>query len=288
MPRRPHSFLIVAIIGFGLASCSIQPETPGERLEETDFGLVTTVDIGTNYPARYRMIVDTGAAMTVLNLGSGLPEEASFVQPVNVSGATNARSQAGIYRIDTLGVGEAEFDSLEFVAIDLSATPGPFQHEIDGILSPQSLQPGYVEIDFSRLRLIYHEGPNPDWGEPTPLNDVGLPLTEVVLAGYSMTVVIDSGATALLTLPLDMAESIPLIGEPVASGGIATVNDTSAILSARLDGDVVLEGVVFTEPEIDFTADIDAPLLGLAALRYFRVIIDTTRGRPWIVASRSN
>lgn len=274
---------LIATCSLGVMACSSPKPAPTHSLELTEYGLIADVEIGRENPHIYRMIFDTGAEMSVLNSAGELPEGLELVQEVNVAGNTAARTRSGVCRTGYLGVAGFDFDQALILAIDLSNRPGPFINGIDGILSPQIIASGYLEINFSTSAIQIHQTVDESWGEPTPFSEGSLPVAIIDVAGRAVTVTLDSGARDLLMLPAAMAEDLPLEARPLVSGGIATVTDEVEVSNGTLDGEMVIGGQVYSHPELNFASDIDQPLMGIRGLTSFRLIMDSAGKRSWLI-----
>jgi predicted aspartyl protease len=280
MSKTTTLFAITAGCVFGVISCATSAPN---ALEQTEFGLIAEVEIGAGSSRNYRMILDTGAAMSVLNAAGELPDNLALVQEVNVAANTGARTRAGIYRSGFMRFGANEFDEALFLVIDLSDRPGPFVNGIDGILSPRLITSGYLEIDFATASYRIHEAIEPTWGVSTPFAENSLPVAVIDVAGQPVEVLLDSGASGFLLLPASMVESLPLETPPSASGNIATVNSDATVTNAQLAGNVSISGHIIRNPTLEFADDIEQPLLGLAGLSSYRLVLDSVGQQSWLV-----
>lgn len=269
---------LVAGLIFGLGSPAIAQTT----IDRTDYGPTVRVQIGDEAAQDFQVLLDTGAAISVFDASQADDLDLTLLQDVNVGSNTGTRTRAGIYRAGPLGLDAFRTDDVQMLVLDLSSQGGPFIDGISGVLSPNIFASSVVEIDFARNVLTLRTLDDRPEGEPFAYDEARLPTARIQIAGTSYDAQIDSGASVFMSLPADLAQSLPLVSQPAVSGHISTVNDTVAVATAPLDGTVEIGGLEFESPELEFVAGSESILLGMAALEHFVITLAPASGEVWL------
>ncbi|MDX2081277.1 MAG: aspartyl protease family protein [Terrimicrobiaceae bacterium] len=230
------------------------------------------------YEQPLNFLLDSGAASSVLNLGTARRLGVKFGGRVPVQGV---HSLTDAYRIDNF---EANVEGValpkKLLALDLSAVSKTCHQPIDGLIGVEFFHRRIVQLDFSAEKIRFLAR--------APLGDdsVRLPLkarngtfcVPVGIAGNDLQWMrVDTGCDSSLEWVGGKAEKIPRFG---ASIGLANASVRSLRMDVRL-GECHLPGV----PTGLHSREIfpgESGLLGNGVLSQFRVTLDTV-GRQFIV-----
>jgi hypothetical protein len=188
-------------------------------------------------------------------------------------------------------LGGAAFDGAMAVALDIQL---PLEG-VDAIISPSVFSGRLIRFDFaaSAARIlprntnsIPHQPAQPYVGE----NAHGmLRRTPGVIIqfpnGQPIEAILDTGAARGLSLPLAMAESIPLTGplvpdEPVRMIGVPSRPSFKGIVA----GAVRVGPIVLQNPEVRFEDGSTEIAVGMPVLRQGIIVLDPQAQRSWFLA----
>ena len=242
----------------------------GATIPMLDFGGRPVVEVTINGKGPFRLIVDTGAAATVLD--SALAAELSL-RDTDV-------------QLDELRIGPIALEGLRAFVAPLS---GLLRGEAAprGVLSASVFPRHLLTFDFQRRRFLVRAGALPEAQGRTVFSYAGadLPSIPVRVAGREITVHLDTGAPYGLALPTRYMKELPLSGEPVQRGTARTHAGSSAIYTATLSGDIAVGEFALATRELRFTDVVPDPhavpkgQLGSGALRDFVVTLDASNER---------
>jgi hypothetical protein len=260
----------------------IELRTPEVSVPLHWFGKRPVVEVKIKEKGPYRLIFDTGAQGSVLDqeLAAELKLPARGEARVGSPGGKGKPAQ--LVQLDRVEMGGAVLSGLPAVALEriFSAREKDVPR---GVLSA-ALFPGYLlTLDYPQSRLVIRRGelPAPD-GERVFAYDGKRPLPEIRLtvAGREVNLHLDSGAPDGITLPLELADHLPLASKPVAMGMGKRVDQEVVILGARLNGQVKVGRYVLDNPELRFQNIAHAPgHVGHDFLRRFVVTLDVANHR---------
>ncbi len=150
-----------------------------------------------------------------------------------------------------------------------------------GIVGPYVFGDRLVNMELSHDRLrIRDKSPFTIPTGPTfPYLDDDRPGIMVAGPGFSRLALMDSGYTGGLMLPLDMAASLPLDGEPVITGMAISVSGSRPLYGGRMKGDIRIGPLVVTNPELQFGGV--KIKVGIHLLRQMMVVMDPAGKRSW-------
>jgi len=253
------------------------------------FNKKPVIELRINGKGPFRFYLDTGAQGSVL--GQDLADELKL--PVDGEARVGSPGGKGLpakqVRLDNVEIGDAMLSAMPALSFDRSAL-GSGKDNPRGVLSA-SVFPGYlVTLDYPQSRLVIRRGelPPPD-GVKVFAYDAKSPLPEIHLdiAGTPVTVHLDSGAPSGITLPLVLAERLPLASKPVEVGRGKRVDQEVIILGAKLKGQVKLGEYVLDNPDLRFQ---DIPnvkgQVGFDVLRHFAVTLDSKNRRLQLVEKK--
>jgi|688.fasta_scaffold122769_2 predicted aspartyl protease len=240
------------------------------------------VRIGDSAPAP--VIFDTGTTDDVLDTGfakslrlerTGASHVIDGATGQGVPGYSAALPRVAMHRVVRTGV-------------EVQVTDFPHPDAV-GVFGPNTFAGGLVALDFAKSRtrileksaLTIPSAPAEPYLGPA---DDALPAAHVTIAGQVIQAYLDSGASAAITLPLAMADQLPLQAKPVKTGSVRSASGEQDVFSARLQGDVKLGPLTLHDPAIDFVAKAAQPNIGLPVLKRLEILLDPAERRSWIIA----
>lgn len=277
--RRAVVSLLGALAASGCAAAhhavSVPPQ--GATVPMLDFGGRPVVEVTINGKGPYRLILDTGAAATVL--------DTSLAQEVGLAG-TSAE-------IDELRIGPITLARLDVYVAPISRIMRG-DDVPRGVLSA-SIFPGHlVTFDYPARKLSVQRGALPQAESRTVFSYKGddLPAVSVKVAGKEISVHLDTGAPYALALPTRYMKELPLAGEPVQKGTARTHAGAVPIFEATVVGDVTLGDFKLDSRTLRFTDVVPDPhatprgQVGAEALRDFILTLDATNQRLQLERTR--
>jgi hypothetical protein len=230
----------------------------------------------------YRFIVDTGAAVSVID--SSLANELELP----VVGETDLMSPAGgtpvessLVSIDDLAMSTAVFRKVQAATMDLSSlfrSPDAPR----GVLSASLFGGLLLTFDYPRSRISFEKGAlGPADGSEIFEYDAGggLPVIPVSLAGVIVDFHLDTGSRSGFTLPGSYQDTLPLLSPPVETGRVHLVGREVVEYGSRLNGVATFGRYAFANPEIRFIDALPMGNIGYEILRQFTVTMDSANRR---------
>jgi predicted aspartyl protease len=237
-----------------------------------------------------RALLDSGAQSSVVDRGlvERLALPVMAIAPVVVAFGVSGGPQIGRGASLDLELGGLKVQGLRAAVLDLAPISSAARRPFDVILGQDLLHHVMVDLDFPNARLAFAapEGASPPEGArllPVRLQGREL-MTAVAVEGVSIEVVLDTGASGALALSDETAEAAGLLdGRPVGRAPSLTFGGLSfdRVVRART---VEFADEVYRDVAVHvFTSAQGAPrpagLLGVEALKRFRILIDAGRGR---------
>lgn len=227
-------------------------------------GPVTTplVDVLLNGRGPYRLLVDTGANVTLLQGRVARDLRLPVLRP---------GKESQLVRLDRLEIGRARFHGLVAGARE-------WREDIDGVLGFNLFSDCLLTFDYPARTLVLEKGTlAPANGVdriPFEVGESRHPFVDVTIGDVPMRFLLDTGAAQWLTIPKTMAQQKLRFDGPPRPGPTLIWQDHSyPVEAARLAGDVRIGGYVVRRPEILLTPE-ERPLIGSGLLKEFRVTID--------------
>lgn len=178
--------------------------------------------------------------------------------------------------INGLALGDATADAYEYDGEDAVGLIGPNLF-LGSLVS--------LELGWNRIRLRDKSVSDAPAGPGTPYlgpPDNSLPAADVELpGGVTARAILDSGATHPLSLPLAMADRLPLEAPPRVTGRAMSVSGESPVYGARLRGTVRIGAVTLVNPDVRFFGR--ETVVGLPILRQMIVVLDPEARRSWLL-----
>jgi len=278
-----HTLAIMAMSAMAATfACAQTVAQSGNALKVGHLAHLTTVEIMINGTGPHTFVLDTGASVTVVNQ--------SLVKSLNlpILGETEVGSPMGTVPIvvDSLaiadvGLGEVHVKNLSAISMDLDPMFGGLGAPA-GILSAAGLDGFLVTIDLPNDQVLVRPGELPVADGRRILDydkDHIVPRLPVTVAGEVVMVDLDTGAPTSISLPMHYAETLPLKAAPTVTGRGRTVDAEFEILSAPLDGNIMLGEFEFVDQSVSFNALTDVANMGLRILGDFSITIDAHNHR---------
>jgi len=224
------------------------------------------------------MLLDTGTDRTLFDLATvhamGLRSEGD--EPVlTATGATVTGMR--LQPLPWLRAGEARFEQVDAVGLDLSALREHGGLPIVGIAGCDLFRQCLLEIDYPRrtARLLPRPAVPATGGHAFAERS---PWVTIELCGTLVRALVDTGFQQALALP--PGTSLPWRREPRLDGDLAAIDGIASKSSARVDGALRLGDLEWRDPLVVLAPG--APKIGAALLRNCVVRLDAAGGRIWI------
>lgn len=271
------------------ASCDVRAqEATSIPLDLTGPRPTAQLRIGESEPVT--AIFDTGAAASVLRLEYAqrlaLPSEGQAA--AHGPGGTPLEGYRTTIRNGRLG--DASFGDAMAVALDIQL---PLEG-VDAIISPGVFTGRYVRFDFanSTAHILPRTPQNRPPGEATPYRGevahgrmTQTPGVDVQLPNVgTVTAVLDTGSPRGLTLPLDLAGQLPLIGELAPRAPIRLVGVEHRAFTGRIAGAVRVGPLTLEDVEVNFGDGIEESIVGMEILRNTEIVLDPQARQSWLLA----
>ena len=185
-------------------------------------------------------------------------------------------------RLDTVALGNPVASAYDYQREDTIGIIGPN-------LFPDSLV--YLEFGRQRIRLVDKAEATPPSedvipylaaaGGPTDL----MPAINIELPGLTVPAQLDSGSDGSFSLPLAMADKVPLVSPPVPVGTATSVSGTQVVYGAKIKGQVRIGTVTLDNPDVTFGGLIAN--VGLPIIRRMTVVLDPASHKGWVLRPRT-
>jgi hypothetical protein len=242
----------------------------GATIPMLDFGGRPVVEVTIDGKGPFKLILDTGASVTVL--------DTSLANELGLNGTDTD--------VDLLRIGEVALAPLNvFVAPIARIMRGDDLPR--GVLSA-SIFPGHLlTFDYPARKLTVQRGALPQADGRTVFSYKGddLPAVPVKVAGREISVHLDTGAPYALALPTRFLKELPLASEPVQKGTARTHSGALPIFEAAVAGEVFVGEFKLNLPTVRFTDVVPDPQatprgqMGGEALRGFVLTLDASSER---------
>lgn len=236
-----------------------------------------TIEATINGQGPYRFILDTGASMLVLfdSLAEELGLEATGSTRVGDPSSPQAVA-ASEYQVAAVGVGETTAEGV--YAISLPDMPGV--GDVRGVFGLPVLHDLVTTLDYPGERLVLSRAPLGRNDGSVAYRDEGGQINfDLDIAGHPIETHLDTGSPGALSLPLSLAEDLPLQAPPTVVGRGRTVSGEFEIHSAQLDGTLSWLGTTIEDPQLMFNDRFAWGNLGGGLLQDFELTIDQVNRR---------
>lgn len=242
-------------------------------------------------------LLDSGAQSSVIDraFAHSLDLPQSAIAPV-VAFGVSGQAQVGRTARANVSLGALAFNGLTAAVLDIGPIAAASGRKFELVLGQDVFRTVIADVDFTQSRAALHDParyvlPLEAVEHPARLGKGEL-LVPIEIEGRRAEVVLDTGASGALALSPQTAAAAGLLdGRPVRSAPTITFGGVSE------DRMVRARTVAFADHEHRDVrvhvynpapgATIPAGLLGAEILQRYRVILDLTRGRLFLISSRS-
>jgi hypothetical protein len=151
---------------------------------------------------------------------------------------------------------------------------------VDALIGGALLRTKLVSIDYLAQRLIVEDGalPEPNGVDILPADFRSrVPLVSILVAGKPLSVVLDTGCSNWLDLPIALEATLPLKKAAIPGAKHIGANGEGRDRFARLNGEVRIGGHVLVDPPIHLGAG--AARVCAQILRHFTITLDAVHAR---------
>ena len=225
-------------------------------------------------------ILDTGASGSVVDSTFAAELAMPVTGTAYVSSPIGDRVERATVSLASITAGSLALPDVPATALDLQrlfGADGPV-----GVLSPASLDGFLVTFDYSERRITIARGalPEPDGAEVFgyPAN-VRLPELPATVAGQAFVVSVDTGSPGGLTLPYEVRETLPWVGELTVVGRVGLVDKEVELYGAQLDGNATIGTVELARPQVELMPGLPKGNVGRRFLEGRVLTMDATHRR---------
>jgi hypothetical protein len=273
------SLVMLVTASLGVAAQSGQGSSapsPPEKFILTlkDYGGRPVLDVVVNGKGPFPFILDSAASGG--RIGTQLVETLGLepIGEARVRSGTGEAVPAKLYRLETLQVDGLTLSGVDAIAMD------PGEADRPSVLPLNAFSRYLVTLDFPNRQIIAETGELPPADGTTVLDYSGRLLSfPATIGGVTVKIHPDTGSPGGITVPLAMAERLPLAEPPRVVGRGKTVNAELEIWAAPLKGQVSWGTVALEAPRLDMIPGLREPLIGCAVLSRFAVTIDQANKR---------
>jgi predicted aspartyl protease len=234
------------------------------------------------------VLVDSGAQSSVIDIGLaerlGLPT--AVAGPVIVAYGVSGGPQLGRAATLDLALGALTLKGLRAALFDLSGISAASGRLFSLILGQDALKALVADIDFPGDRLSLADPKRyslPTGARPATARLQGRELrVPITVEGAPLEVVLDTGASATLSLSAEAAEAAGLLsGRPLSWARSITFGGSGHDRVVQVEA-ITFAGRTYADLPVNIYepsgARVPSGLLGVGALEPFRVVIDIGRG----------
>jgi len=293
MPNLARAFPLVfaALLALALGACSTAPRiqsAPSQAVLASDAGVTLPshrcanyflLDVRLNGRGPFTMILDTGAAQTVVTprVADLLKNDARPVDMYAEGSQGKRQDVTRLVAVRDLVIGEASFHGFDAVVLELSKIQATLGTKIDGILGYPAFRDVLLTVDYpnSTLRVARGHLPPPDGRDIVELVGRDRPAVEARVNSRRRTMTIDTGKAGGFSLRDFDHEEFAHPPATIAMG--VAVGGSYVLRAGRLAGDIQIGDFAFQRPVVDSSEASD--LIGADALRSFAIVLDQSHRR---------
>ena len=228
----------------------------------------------------YRMIVDTGASVTVLGERMrgdlGLESEGT----TRIGDPTNPTAlEVDLVELPSLFLGDAAF--YDMTAITWEDQVGLSPMGIDGVVGRPVFGKCLLEFDYpaQELRLRAGELPPVDGHRIVGFEPNSMPSFDIDVAGRTVEAHFDSGNSGNIILPGSLEKELTLVPGTEFAGSGRRASGPMEVRGGVLEGSIRLAGLVLEKPRVAFDDSMTFANVGSSILREGPVTFDLANGR---------
>ncbi len=300
---RTKIFLLALILPVLIAarlSASFNPDSPlftrvpGRVVVPAHFSAhALFVDVSINGHGPYRMLVDTGASVSLITpavaAAVGAQEDDSEETPLDSRNGFGDATDVSSVMLHTVEMNGAQFEGVRAgVTSGLAPIARASGQRVDGVLGFSLFSDVFVALDFPSHQLVL------DSVWPTNLAPIRaeldvretheIPIVSGRLQGFDLDVSIDTGSNRGLQISPDVARPLSWKAEPRPGPLVNVIGETGREFMGRVGGEFHLNGVTQTEPIVAISEG--APSLGVEFLQHFCVVFDQSHDKMWLCAAK--
>lgn len=234
------------------------------------------IEAKVNGKGPYRFTFDTGFGH-MMQLSPAIVSQLALPQVGEViagdPSGTNRRTMRMVH-IDAIDIGTAHLGDVDVAEANRELLEGT-----DGIIGLPLFTSLLVTFDYPNNRFIIDGGSLPATAISYSTDRGGVPAIDIDVAGTKTKVDIDSGSPALITLPMALAKTLKLSGEPSVVAHARTPSNEFDIYGADLVGEVKVGDIVVTNPRLDIVEIFPIGHLGSRFLKSYAVTFDPANKR---------
>jgi len=294
--KSKHVFLVGMLLPSLLAiGCVIsgapraEASAPSRAVPLGDFHGRPVVDVMLAGQGPFRFILDTGADVSVIDHALAQRLELETIADEEIGSPLGGTVPAQRMRLSDVDVSGVKLGTIDALAIDLAAVIGGGDAPV-GVLASATFEGRSLIFDFTQQRLGVSDEllPSADGVEVVDFcSPTGKPSLSVEVGGQPHCVNVDTGSPSVLALPLAVAESLSLDGEPTVRGHARLVGAEVAVWGARLNGKLRAGGLSLENPELAFMETAPIGNLGQGFLRQAELTVDHANRRLRVRAADS-
>lgn len=240
----------------------------------------------------FRMLVDTGSAITIISPALAAAVGA-IVHPLADQPAYGTNGFGHFTDLHPVLLQSVQIGGVGFEGVAACVTDSfdqTFQSDprhLDGILGFSLFDDLFVGLDFPHRRLLLSE----QWPDSLPpiraqlplQTDGDVPFVPVRIQGRPIDVMIDSGSNDDFDLPADFARSLRWQDHPVPGSLVAVVGEVGRESIGRLAGNLRLGAVRQPGPATSISTG--APSIGVRLLENFCVLFHASENEMWLCSA---
>ncbi len=243
------------------------------------------IDVKLDGRGPYRMILDTGAATTVIDADLVSELGLKSLGTTRIGDPSNPEAnEVDVVKIDSVEVGGARFEGVDAVGWrgpSLTRAIGA-----RGVLGLPTFHDCLLTIDYPKREVEVAPGelPVPDGKQVLELALNPIAEIPIAVAGRKASAHLDIGNASSLAVPGSWQSDLRTKGE-VRKGAGMRASGPVEFAVATLDGDLTIGEQVFHDPEIRFDGKLDHANVGYGLLQGFAVTLDQRNGRVRLVGA---
>ncbi len=239
-------------------------------------GHLPVIEAKVNGKGPFRFELDTG-------FGGMMQIKENIAAKLNMPVIGEARSGDPSGRnpvtVRLLRAGSVDVGSAHFEGVVVSESKRERAPDLDGVIGLSLFIRLKVRMDYAGNKFVLTEGSISAASGLSYTAEQGVPEIEINVNGTKTKVHIDSGSPGEVTIPLSLAKSLPLKGEPVVVGRGRTSDGEFDIYGAELNGEVIVGDVILKYPRLDLISVFPLGNLGSRFLRNLSVTFDPANKR---------